>query len=109
MRKAFGTDPANLVVQVAPCIRPPHYEVDFAAQIVRQAREAGVRDIFDCGTCTASHPEVYYSVPPRKRPHRTSPRLGRNHLPEVETMAGSFCHGYCPFNNRGVREERAIP
>ena len=61
MRKAFGTDPANLVVQVAPCIRPPNYEVDFAAQIVRQAREAGVRDIFDCGTCTASNPEKYYS------------------------------------------------
>ena len=61
MRKAFGTDPANLVVQVAPCIRPPNYEVDFAAQIVRQAREAGVSDIFDCGTCTASDPEKYYS------------------------------------------------
>jgi copper oxidase (laccase) domain-containing protein len=61
MRKAFGTDPGNLVVQVAPCIRPPNYEVDFAAQIVRQAREAGVRDIFDCGTCTASNPDKYYS------------------------------------------------
>jgi polyphenol oxidase len=61
MRKEFGTDPANLVVQVAPCIRPPNYEVDFAAEIIRQAREAGVRDIFDCGACTASNPEKYYS------------------------------------------------
>jgi copper oxidase (laccase) domain-containing protein len=61
MRKAFGSVPANLVVQIAPCIRPPNYEVDFAAQIVRQAREAGVRDIFDCGICTASNPEKYYS------------------------------------------------
>ena len=61
MRMAFGTDPANLVVQVAPCIRPPNYEVDFAAEIVRQAREAGVPDVFDCGICTASNAEKYYS------------------------------------------------
>jgi purine-nucleoside/S-methyl-5'-thioadenosine phosphorylase / adenosine deaminase len=61
MRKAFGTDPANLVIQIAPCIRPPNYEVDFAAEIVRQARQTGVRDIFDCGICTASNPEKYYS------------------------------------------------
>ena len=61
MREAFGSDPSNLVVQVGPCIRPPHYEIDFAADIVRQAREAGVREIFDCGACTASHPERYYS------------------------------------------------
>jgi copper oxidase (laccase) domain-containing protein len=61
MRHAFGTDPANLVMQIGPCIRPPNYEVDFAAEIVRQARESGVRDIFDCGACTASNPEKYYS------------------------------------------------
>jgi copper oxidase (laccase) domain-containing protein len=61
MRKEFGSDPADIVMQVGPCIRPPHYEVDFAAEIARQAREAGVREIFDCGTCTASHPELYYS------------------------------------------------
>jgi polyphenol oxidase len=61
MRDAFGSHPANLVIQIGPCIRPPNYEVDFAANIVRQVREAGVRDIFDCGTCTASNPEKYYS------------------------------------------------
>lgn len=61
MREAFGTDPANLVVQVGPCIRPPKYEVDFAAEVARQAREAGVRDVFDCGTCTSSNPQKYYS------------------------------------------------
>jgi copper oxidase (laccase) domain-containing protein len=61
MRDAFGSHPANLVIQIGPCIRPPNYEVDFAASIVRQARDAGVRDIFDCGTCTASNPEKYYS------------------------------------------------
>ncbi len=57
----FGIAPADLVVQIAPCIRPPHYEIDFAPLIVAQARNAGVQDVFDCGTCTASNPERYYS------------------------------------------------
>lgn len=61
MHRDFGCDPADLVVQISPCIRPPHYEVDFAAKIVRQARDAGVIDVHDCGTCTASDPEKYYS------------------------------------------------
>ena len=61
MEEQFGTDPGNLVMQISPCIRPPHYEVDFAADIVHQAREAGVEAIFDCDTCTACHPEIYYS------------------------------------------------
>src|SRR5207302_2079837 len=37
----FGSDPANLIVQLSPCIRPPHYEIDFAADIMRQCRTAG--------------------------------------------------------------------
>lgn len=61
MTQEFGTNPADLVVQIAPCIRPPHYEIDFAAEIVRQARAAGAGEVHDCGTCTASHPETYYS------------------------------------------------
>lgn len=61
MKREYGTNPADLVVQLAPCIRPPHYEIDFAPDIVRQAREAGVVDVHDCGTCTASDPERYYS------------------------------------------------
>ena len=61
MEEQFGTDPRNLVMQISPCIRPPHYEIDFAADIIRQARAAGVRAIFDCDTCTACHPDLYYS------------------------------------------------
>jgi polyphenol oxidase len=61
MQEQFGVDPRNLVMQISPCIRPPHYEVDFAADIVRQARGAGVQAIFDCDTCTACHPDLYYS------------------------------------------------
>lgn len=57
----FGCEPADLVVQIGPCIRPPHYEVDIATTIAAQAREAGVSDVHDCGKCTASDPDRYYS------------------------------------------------
>jgi copper oxidase (laccase) domain-containing protein len=61
MREQFGTDPADLIVQLSPCIRPPHYEIDFAAQIVEQCRAAGVKNIHDSGVCTACDIERYYS------------------------------------------------
>ena len=61
MREAFGSDPSEIVMQISPCIRPPNYEIDFAAELLRQAREAGVRDVFDCGICTTSSPRKYYS------------------------------------------------
>ena len=61
MREHFGSDPAELVVQLSPCIRPPHYEIDFAAQIVEQCRAAGVKAIHDSGVCTACDIDRYYS------------------------------------------------
>jgi YfiH family protein len=36
MRAKFGSAPSDLVVQLSPAIRPPHYEIDFAADIARQ-------------------------------------------------------------------------
>jgi polyphenol oxidase len=61
MREHFGSDPAELVVQLSPCIRPPHYEIDFAAQIIAQCRAAGVTKIHDSGVCTACDVDRYYS------------------------------------------------
>jgi len=61
MREHFGSDPGELVVQLSPCIRPPHYEIDFAAQIVEQCRAAGVKMIHDSGVCTACDIDRYYS------------------------------------------------
>lgn len=63
MGEAFGTRPEDLVVSLAPCIRPPAYEVDFAAEIGRQVVAAGVPagQFFDCGVCTTSDPESFYS------------------------------------------------
>ena len=61
LQETFDTQPENLIVQLGPCIRPPHYEIDFAAEIERQARACGVRQYHDCGMCTASHLDRYYS------------------------------------------------
>jgi len=58
---ATGKEAGDFVVGIGPCIRPPCYEVDFSSEIMRQAREAGIRDIHDSGICTACHPERYYS------------------------------------------------
>jgi copper oxidase (laccase) domain-containing protein len=61
MSEHFGSRPADLIVQLSPCIRPPHYETDFAAEIVRQCRELGVTAVHDCGVCTACDLNRYYS------------------------------------------------
>ena len=57
----FGSDPANMVVQLSPCIRPPHYEVDFAVEIIRQCRALGVKQVHDSSICTACDLDQYYS------------------------------------------------
>jgi hypothetical protein len=57
----FGSNPANMIIQLSPCIRPPHYEVDFAAEIAQQCRLLGVREIHDSGVCTACDLDRYYS------------------------------------------------
>ena len=63
MAGTYGSDPADLIVQLAPCIRPPAYDLDFAAQIVQDCLAAGVpgEQVIDCGTCTSSDLERYYS------------------------------------------------
>lgn len=64
---AAGADPQDLIVQISPCIRPPHYEVDFAAEIRSQIAEAGVHEIHDCTSCTGSNLEKYYSYRKEER------------------------------------------
>jgi copper oxidase (laccase) domain-containing protein len=63
MQERFGSKPEDIVVQLAPCIRPPAYEVDFAAAIRQQARDAGVKaeNVYDDLTCTSSDPQRFYS------------------------------------------------
>jgi polyphenol oxidase len=61
MAEHFGSRASNIVAQLSPCIRPPHYEMDFAAEIVRQCRDLGVTAVNDCGVCTACDLNRYYS------------------------------------------------
>jgi len=63
MQQHFGTNPADLCIQLSPCIRPPAYEIDFAAQIRQQALDAGVpaAQIHDTGLCTSLDLHRFYS------------------------------------------------
>jgi copper oxidase (laccase) domain-containing protein len=61
MTARFGSRSSDVVVQLSPCIRPPHYEIDFAAEIVRQCRDLGVISVHDSGVCTACDLSRYYS------------------------------------------------
>ena len=63
MVDAFGSSLKDIRVALSPCIRPPHYEVDFASQIRRQVLNAGVpaEQFTDSHICTASDARSYYS------------------------------------------------
>lgn len=61
MRGRFGCDPADMVAQLGPCIRPPHYEVDFAAEILRQCGACGIGQVADCGLNTGADTDRFYS------------------------------------------------
>jgi copper oxidase (laccase) domain-containing protein len=71
LQSRFGIDPCDLVAVISPCIRPPQYEVDFAAEIRHQL--SGVGLISDERLCTASHPSRYYSY--RREKGRTGRML----------------------------------
>jgi copper oxidase (laccase) domain-containing protein len=61
MAEHYGSHASDLVVQLSPCIGPPHYEIDFAAEIVRQCRDLGVVAVHASGVCTAGNLDRYYS------------------------------------------------
>ncbi len=56
-----GCTPADIDVAISPCIRPPDYEIDFAATIRSQCAAAGVARVQDEGLNTASDLSRYYS------------------------------------------------
>lgn len=57
----LDSNPSDIVAILGPCIRPPDYEVDFAAEIARQATSAGIGEFIDCGENTASDLNRHYS------------------------------------------------
>jgi copper oxidase (laccase) domain-containing protein len=60
-RTEFCSKPCDLVAVLSPCIRPPHYEIDFAGGIVAQLRAENVSKIHDGGENTGSNLERFYS------------------------------------------------
>jgi copper oxidase (laccase) domain-containing protein len=63
MNATFGSEPADLIVLLGPCIRPPNYEIDIAPMIVASCCDAGVpnQQIHEAGSDTATDLERYYS------------------------------------------------
>ena len=61
MAEHFGSRASDIVAQLSPCIRPPHYETNFAGEIMRHCRDLGVTALNDCGVCTACDLSRYYS------------------------------------------------
>lgn len=80
MVEEHGARPERMKVVLSPCIRPPRYEVDFAAQILAGALEAGVdkANVVDSGVCTAADLGRFYSYrAERGRTGRMLALLGR--------------------------------
>jgi polyphenol oxidase len=61
MTQEFNSQPSDIIAVLGPCIRPPNYEINFAEEIRNQARELGIVEFHDCGICTGSDLENYYS------------------------------------------------
>jgi copper oxidase (laccase) domain-containing protein len=61
MAAEFGTRAEDVTAVLSPCIRPPDYEIDFAAQISVQASELGLGNFIDCGLNTAADLQRFYS------------------------------------------------
>ena len=61
MREEFGSEPSSMLALLGPCIRPPHYEVNFAGEILRQLEREKLGKVVDSGLCTASDLTRFYS------------------------------------------------
>ncbi len=61
MRERFGCEASAVHALLGPCVRPPLYEWDFAAEIRRQLVGAGVASVLDPGVCTGAATDRYYS------------------------------------------------
>ncbi len=61
MKSEYGTQPADLVCVLSPCIRPPDYEVDIATMIREQAAALGINHFQDSCENTAADLSRHYS------------------------------------------------
>jgi copper oxidase (laccase) domain-containing protein len=61
MKSEYGTQAADLVCVLSPCIRPPDYEVDIATMIREQAAALGIKHFQDSCENTAADLTRHYS------------------------------------------------
>lgn len=75
MQRDYGSKARDLYLQISPCIRPPHYEVDIASMIAQQAAKLQIEHVSDCGLDTASDLDRFYSY--RQERGKTGRMLAR--------------------------------
>lgn len=61
MQRVFGTNPADVLAVLSPCVGPCHYEMDIPSTIEQQLRNAGVHDVIHPRICTACNLDRFYS------------------------------------------------
>ena len=61
MREEFGSVPSSMLALLGPCIRPPHYDMNFAGEILRQLEREKVGKVIDSRLCTTSDLTRFYS------------------------------------------------
>jgi polyphenol oxidase len=61
MQKEFDSNPEEMQAILGPCIRPPHYDIDFATTIRTQLQQTGIRMIEDSGENTGADLTRFYS------------------------------------------------
>lgn len=61
MAETFGTNPEDVIVELGPCVRPPHYDLDFAQTICEQAQANGIGQYTDSGYNTGADLDRFYS------------------------------------------------
>ena len=61
--KENGVCPADLIIQLSPCIKPPAYEVDFVKMITDDCLSCGVseKSLFIDPRCTSKDANLFYS------------------------------------------------
>lgn len=67
MKEEFGAERREMVALLGPCIRLPHYEVDFASEIIRQLEQERIGQVVNSGLCTASDLTRFHSYRAEKR------------------------------------------
>lgn len=77
MQERYGSRPDDITAVLSPCIRPPDYEIDFAAEIAHQADRCGLANFIDCGLNTAADTNRFYSY--RKELGKTGRMLAMIH------------------------------